>query len=176
MLAGPLLARFGEVTMSQPGGCIIGQRPIDLFLAGFKTLGAELFEHNESFTLKAKKLKGAKIVLPKISVTVTESLMMTACLAEGLTTIINAAMEPEIPALADYLNNCGAKIKGAGTPWITIEGVDRLSAGEYELIPDRIEAGSFIMLGLNPVFYVARKSKPMNIPASPLICKRHLRF
>ncbi|OGY44659.1 MAG: UDP-N-acetylglucosamine 1-carboxyvinyltransferase [Candidatus Buchananbacteria bacterium RIFCSPHIGHO2_02_FULL_40_13] len=148
MLAGPLLARFGEVTMSQPGGCIIGQRPIDLFLAGFKTLGAELFEHNESFTLKAKKLKGAKIVLPKISVTVTESLMMTACLAEGLTTIINAAMEPEIPALADYLNNCGAKIKGAGTPWITIEGVDRLSAGEYELIPDRIEAGSFIMLGL----------------------------
>ena len=148
MLAGPLLAKFGEVTMNHPGGCIIGQRPIDLFLDGFRALSAEIFEHGESFTLKAKKLKGAKIVLPKVSVTVTESLMMTACLAEGITTIVNAAMEPEIPALADYLNKYGAKITGAGTPWIIIEGVNKLSAGEYELIPDRIEAGSFIMLGL----------------------------
>lgn len=148
MLAGPLLARFGEVTMSHPGGCIIGKRPIDLFLSGFRAMGAEIFDHGESFTLKAKKLKGAKIVMPKIAVTATESLMMTACLAEGKTTIINAAMEPEIPALADYLNKCGAKITGAGTPQITIEGVEKLSGGKYELIPDRIEAGSFIMLGL----------------------------
>lgn len=148
MLVGPLLARFGEVTMSHPGGCIIGKRPIDLFMAGFKAMGAEIFDHGESFTLKAKKLKGAKIVLPKISVTVTESLMMTACLADGITTIINAAIEPEIPALADYLNRCGAKITGAGTPQIIIEGVKKLSGGKYELIPDRIEAGSFIMLGL----------------------------
>jgi len=148
MLAGPLLAKFGEVTMSHPGGCIIGKRPVDLFMSGFKAMGAEILDHGESFTIKAKKLKGAKIVLPKISVTVTESLMMTACLAEGTTTIINAAMEPEIPALADYLNKCGAKITGAGTPQITITGVDKLSAGTYELIPDRIEAGSFVMLGL----------------------------
>lgn len=148
MLAGPLLAKFGEVTMSHPGGCIIGKRPIDLFLSGFKAMGAEIFDHGESFTLKAKKLKGAKIVMPKIAVTATESLMMTACLAEGETTIINAAMEPEIPALADYLNKCGAKITGAGTPQIIIGGVEKLSGGKYELIPDRIEVGSFVILGL----------------------------
>lgn len=148
MLAGPLLARFGEVTMAHPGGCVIGQRPIDMFLSGFQALGAHVHEHEEFFTLKAKKLKGAKIVLQWISVTVTESLMMTACLAEGTTTIINAAMEPEIPALAEYLNKCGAKISGAGSPIITIEGVEELSAGTYELIPDRIEAGSFVALGL----------------------------
>lgn len=148
MLAGPLLARFGEITMSHPGGCIIGKRPVDLFMSGFKAMGAEIFDHGESFTLKAKKLKGSKIVLSKVSVTVTESLMMTACLADGLTTIINAAMEPEIPALANYLNKCGAKITGAGTPQITIEGVNKLTASTYELIPDRIETGSFVMLGL----------------------------
>lgn len=148
MIAGPLLARFGEVTMSHPGGCIIGKRPIDLFLSGFKAMGAEIFDHGDAFTLKAKQLTGAKIVLPRISVTVTESLMMTACLAHGVTTIVNAAMEPEIPALADYLNKSGAKITGAGTPRITITGVQTLSAGQFELIPDRIEAGSFVMLGL----------------------------
>lgn len=148
MLAGPLLARYGEVTMSHPGGCIIGQRPIDLFLSAFKSLGADIFEHGESFTLKAKKLTGAKIILPKISVTVTESLMMTSCLAEGVTTIVNAAMEPEIPALAAYLNSCGAKITGAGTPQIIIEGVKDLRGGKYELMPDRIEAGSLVMMGL----------------------------
>ena len=86
--------------------------------------------------------------MPKIAVTATESLMMTACLAEGKTTIINAAMEPEIPALADYLNKCGAKITGAGTPQIIIEEVEKLSGGKYELIPDRIETGSFVILGL----------------------------
>ena len=148
MLVGPLLARFGEVTMAHPGGCIIGQRPIDMFLAGFKSLGAQIFDHQEFYTLKAKRLSGAKIVLPWISVTVTESLMMTACLAQGVTTIINAAMEPEIPELADYLNRCGAKISGAGTPVITIEGVTALTTGRCDLIPDRIEAGSFVMLGL----------------------------
>lgn len=150
MFAGPLLARFGEVTMAHPGGCIIGKRPIDLFLSGFKAMGAQIFDHHEEgfYTLKAKKLKGAKIVFPWVAVTATESLMMTACLAEGTTTLINAAMEPEIPALADYLNSCGAKISGAGTPIITIEGVKELNGGTYNLIPDRIEAGSFIILGL----------------------------
>jgi UDP-N-acetylglucosamine 1-carboxyvinyltransferase len=148
MLAGPLLARFGEVTMSHPGGCIIGKRPVDMFLSGFEAMGAEIFDHQESFTLRAKKLRGTKIILPKMSVTVTESLMMTACLAEGTTTIINAAMEPEIPSLANYLNTCGAKISGAGTSQITIEGVDKLMAKDHKLIPDRIEAGSFIMMGL----------------------------
>lgn len=150
MLAGPLLARFGEVTMAHPGGCIIGKRPIDMFLSGYKKMGAEIYEHEngQAYTLKARKINGAKIVLPWISVTVTESLMMTACLARGTTKIINAAMEPEIVTLADYLNRCGARIKGAGTPEIIIEGVEKLSASTYNLIPDRIEAGSFIILGL----------------------------
>jgi UDP-N-acetylglucosamine 1-carboxyvinyltransferase len=148
MLAGPLLARFGEVTMAHPGGCVIGQRPIDMFLFGFRALGAEVIENEHQYTLRAKKLKGAKIVMPWIAVTATEAIMMTACLAEGITTIINAAMEPEIPALADYLNSCGAKISGAGTPVITIDGVDKISGGQCVLIPDRIEAGSFIIMGL----------------------------
>ena len=150
MLAGPLLARFGEVTMAHPGGCIIGKRPIDMFLSGFKAMGAEIIEDNDNYTytLKAKELHGARIVMPWIAVTVTEALMMTACLAKGITTIVNAAMEPEIPALAEYLNNCGAKISGAGTPEITIEGVTSLNGGTTTLIPDRVEAGSFIMLGL----------------------------
>lgn len=148
MVAGPLLARFGEVTMAHPGGCVIGKRPIDIFLSGFQAMGAKITEHDDTFTLKAKKLKGAKIVFPWISVTATESLMMTACLAEGTTQIVNAAMEPEIPELANYLNKCGAKITGAGSPIITITGVDKLSGGEFNLIPDRIEAGSFVIMGL----------------------------
>lgn len=148
MLAGPMLARFGEVTLSHPGGCVIGQRPIDLFLEGFQKLGAEMIDNGADYTLRAKKLKGAKIVLPKISVTVTENLMMAATLAEGTTQIRNAAMEPEIIALADYLNKQGAKITGAGTPIINIKGVKELSAGEITIIPDRIETGTFTILGL----------------------------
>jgi len=148
MLAGPLLARFGEVTMAHPGGCVIGKRPIDMFLNGFRALGAELEENDGSYTLRAKKLHGAKIVMPWVAVTATESLMMTATLAEGVTTIVNAAMEPEIPALADYLNSCGAKITGAGTPIIKIEGIKSPGGGQCKLIPDRIEAGTFVMMGL----------------------------
>ncbi|OQA36931.1 MAG: UDP-N-acetylglucosamine 1-carboxyvinyltransferase [Parcubacteria group bacterium ADurb.Bin326] len=148
MLAGPLLAHYGKVTMAHPGGCVIGQRPIDMFLSGFKAMGAKVEENDHEYTLQAKKLHGAKIVMPWVMVTATESLMMTACLAEGTTTIINAAMEPEIPALADFLNSCGAKISGAGTPIITIEGVEKLSGGECTIIPDRIEAGTFAIMGL----------------------------
>lgn len=148
MFAGPLLARFGQVTMTHPGGCVIGQRPIDMFLSGFQALGAKIKEHNNHYTLSAKKLTGTKIVMPWVAVTATESLMMTACLAEGITEIVNAAMEPEIPALADFLNSCGAKISGAGTPIIKIEGVKKLSGGECKIIPDRIEAGTFVIMGL----------------------------
>ncbi|MBD3360070.1 MAG: UDP-N-acetylglucosamine 1-carboxyvinyltransferase [Candidatus Buchananbacteria bacterium] len=148
MLAGPMLARFGQVTLAHPGGCIIGKRPIDLFLEGFKKLGAEMIDNGETYTLKADKLIGNKIILPQISVTVTENLMMAATLAQGTTQIKNAAMEPEIKALADYLNQQGAKITGAGTPEITIEGVEKLNAGEFKIIPDRIETGTFTILGL----------------------------
>ena len=148
MLAGPMLARFGEVTLTHPGGCVIGQRPIDLFLEGFQKLGAQMIDNGSEYTLRTKKLKGATIILPKISVSVTENLMMAATLAEGITEIKNAAMEPEIIALADYLNQQGAKISGAGTTIIRIEGVKEISAGELTVIPDRIETGTFVILGL----------------------------
>lgn len=148
MLAGPMLARFGEVTLAHPGGCIIGQRPIDLFIEGFQKLGAEIEEYGDMYTLHTKKLKGAEIILPRVSVTVTENLIMAATLAEGKTTIKNAAMEPEIVALAIFLNQQGAKISGAGTPEIIIEGVKNLKGGEITIIPDRIESGTFTILGL----------------------------
>lgn len=150
ILAGPMMAKFGKVRMPYPGGCVIGKRPIDLFLDGFMSFGAEIKWDNDGFELKAsgKKLKGAKIFFPKITVTGTEAMMMTAVLAEGKTVLSNCAMEPEIFVLADYLNKCGAKIKGAGTPTITIEGVEKISGGEFEVIPDRIETGTFLMMGI----------------------------
>lgn len=148
LLVGPILARAGEVTLPHPGGCLIGKRPIDLFIDGFKALGAEVEETNEHYHFRAaKKLRGAEIVFPKISVTATEALMMTATLIPGTTIIKNAACEPEIPSLAEYLNKCGAKIKGAGTHTLTIEGVSDIAGGTFDVIPDRIEAGSFAILG-----------------------------
>lgn len=148
MLAGPLLAKTGEVFMPHPGGCQLGQRPIDIFIESFKALGAEITDSEEGYNIKAEKLKGAEIMLRRISHTVTEAIMMTATQAEGKTVIKNAAAEPEIKALADFLNSVGAKIEGAGTNTIVIEGITPLSAGEACIIPDRIEAGTFVMMGL----------------------------
>lgn len=148
MFVGPLLARLGEVHFPHPGGCVIGAgtRPIDLFLEGFKAMGAEIEHDGTSYVLKAKKLQGCTYFFTTVSVTGTESLMMTATLAEGATVLKNCAMEPEIKALADYLNDQGARIQGAGTPTIVIEGVDRLTAGTFTIIPDRIEAGTFAIM------------------------------
>jgi len=150
LFAGPILARFGRVEMNHPGGCVIGKRPIDLFLDGFEKMGAVVEFTQEGFVLQAKdgKLKGTNIFFPQITVTGTETLMMTAVLAQGKTILNNCAMEPEIPALAEYLNKCGAKIKGAGTHTIEIEGVDRLHGSYFDVIPDRIEAGTFVAMGL----------------------------
>jgi UDP-N-acetylglucosamine 1-carboxyvinyltransferase len=148
LLAGPLVARSQEVWLPYPGGCNIGQRPIDMFIAGWQTLGIKVDEEEDGYRLRAKKITGGKIVLPRISHTVTESLMMTAVLAEGQTVIGNAAMEPEIVALADYLNSQGAKVSGAGTPTITITGVDKIHGGTYRIMPDRLETATFTMLGL----------------------------
>lgn len=149
LLIGPLLARFGEAKLPHPGGCVIGKRPIDLFLEGFKALGTTIEEGSKGFTFKAKNgLIGNKIFFPHISVTTTECLMMAAVLAKGTTELHNSAMEPEIPALAEYLNKQGAKIKGAGTSTIIIEGVEKISAGTYDIIPDRIEAGTFTIMGI----------------------------
>ena len=147
MFVGPLLATCGEAHFPHPGGCVIGAtRPIDMFLDGFAKMGAKVKTLENSYHLTAKKLKGASIFFPKVTVTGTESLMTTACLAQGKSILENCAMEPEIPALADFLNKMGAKITGAGTPTIKIEGVKKLSGGEYKIIPDRIEAGTFAIL------------------------------
>ena len=149
MFVGPMLARFGEVKFPHPGGCVIGagKRPIDLFLEGFRAFGATILEDGHYYHVQAKKLKPINYFFSTVSVTVTESLMMTACLVEGRSVLHNAAMEPEIKALADYLNSQGAKISGAGTPTIIIEGVKKISAGVYNIIPDRIEAGTFLVAG-----------------------------
>ncbi len=148
VLTGPILGRFGEVAIAHPGGCKIGRRPIDLFLRGFRALGAEVEEHTGvAYRLRAKRLRGTRLVFPTVSVTVTETMMLAAVLAEGKTELVNAALEPEIPALAEYLNAQGARIHGAGTPTISIEGVDSIRAGTITMIPDRIEAGSFAIIG-----------------------------
>ncbi len=148
MFVGPILARLGEVKFPHPGGCVIGAgaRPIDLFLEGFQAMGAELEMKNGYYYLKARKLKGCKYFFTTISVTGTESLMMTAVLAEGTTILKNCAMEPEVKALADYLNKQGAKIKGAGTSTIIIQGVKKIKGGTFNIIPDRIETGTFAIM------------------------------
>ena len=152
LFVGPILARFGEVKFAHPGGCVIGagSRPIDLFVEGFKALGATVSydEAGEFYHLKAEKLVGCEYFFSKVSVTGTEALMMTSVLASGKTILKNCAMEPEIEALAHYLNSCGAKISGIGTSIIVIDGVEKIGAGEFEVIPDRIETGSMAILAV----------------------------
>lgn len=145
LVLGPLLTRYGEANVSFPGGCAIGSRPVDLHLKGIEALGAEV-EVDEGY-IKARssgRLKGAHINMDMVSVGATENLMMAAVLAEGTTIIDNAAMEPEIVDLANCLNTWGAKISGAGTPRVTIEGVEQLLGGHYNVMPDRIETGTFL--------------------------------
>lgn len=146
LLLGPILARSGKVTLPHPGGCSLGRRPIDLFIHAFESLGAKVRCLNDAYIFTAKKLIGARVVFPRVSVTGTETVMMAATLARGTTTLVNAAQEPEIPALAEWLNRCGAKISGAGTSTITIQGVSALAPQPVRIIPDRIEAGSFAIL------------------------------
>lgn len=148
MFIAPLLARQGEAIFPHPGGCVLGadQRPIDLFLEGYKKLGAEISIKDGLYHLKAKRLKGCRYFFTKISVTGTESLLMAATLAEGTTILENCAMEPEIVSLAKSLNQRGAIIKGAGTPTIVIEGVKKINGGEVKIMPDRIETGTFAIL------------------------------
>ncbi len=148
MFVGPILARFGSVSFPHPGGCVIGAggRPIDIFIDGFKAFGAKVDIEDDLYKLKTKRLKACHHFFPMISVTATETFMMTAILAKGITILDNCAMEPEIVALAEYLNKCGAKIEGAGTPTIKVAGVEKIGAGDFEVIPDRIETGSFAIM------------------------------
>lgn len=148
MFVAPMLARFKEVRFPHPGGCVIGAagRPIDLFLEGFSALGATVEVGENFYHISAKKLTGCNFFFTTATVTGTQSMIMAACLAEGKTVLKNCAMEPEVQALADYLNSQGAKISGAGSPTIVIEGVEKISAGVCNVIPDRMEAGSFALM------------------------------
>ena len=144
---GPLLARYGEATVSLPGGCAIGTRPINLHLEGLKEMGAEIHTEKGYVIGKCKKLQGTTILFDSPTVGGTENIMMAATLAEGTTVIENAAKEPEIVDLANYLNAMGAKVSGAGSSILRIEGVEKLSPAEHRVIPDRIEAGTLLMAG-----------------------------
>ncbi|HEV8308600.1 MAG TPA: UDP-N-acetylglucosamine 1-carboxyvinyltransferase [Methylomirabilota bacterium] len=147
LVLGPLVARAGRARVALPGGCAIGVRPIDLHLKGLERLGAEIQLSQGYVEARAARLKGARIVFDSVTVTGTENLMMAAALAEGTTVLENAAREPEIPDLARLLNAMGAKIQGAGTERIEIRGVEALAGARHRIIPDRVEAGTFLVAG-----------------------------
>ncbi len=147
LVLGPLVARCGRAHVSLPGGCAIGSRPIDLHIKGLESLGAKITQEHGYVTASADRLKGAEIVFDKITVTGTEDLLMAATLAEGETILQNCAREPEVADLAALLNKMGAKIEGAGTATIRVKGVSKLKGAKHRIIPDRIEAGTFIIAG-----------------------------
>ncbi len=145
LVLGPLLARYGEADVSLPGGCAIGTRPVNLHVDGLRALGADIRVEAGYIRARCDRLRGARLVLDLVTVTGTENLMMAAALAEGETVIENAAREPEVVDLANFLNAMGADVRGAGTDTITIHGVERLQGTEYEVLPDRIETGTFLV-------------------------------
>ena len=147
LVLGPLLTRFGEAEVSLPGGCAIGSRPVNLHIKGLEQMGADIKIEDGYVKAKAVRLKGAQINMDLVSVTGTENLMMAATLADGITSIENAAREPEVTDLANCLNAMGAKVSGAGTDVITIEGVEKLHSAEYRAISDRIETGTYLVAG-----------------------------
>ncbi len=148
LVLGPLLARYGKAEVSLPGGCAIGSRPVNLHLKGLEAMGTDIIFEGGYIKARAKRLKGTRIFMDMISVTGTENLMMAATLAKGTTVIENAAREPEIVDLAGALNDMGAKIEGAGTDQIVIDGVEELGGTHHRVIPDRIEAGTFLLAAL----------------------------
>lgn len=145
LVLGPMLSRFGRADVSLPGGCAIGSRPVNLHIKGLQAMGADIDVENGYIRARVDRLKGARLCLDIVTVTGTENLMMAATLAEGETIIENAAREPEVVDLANCLNTMGAKVMGAGTDTITIEGVERLSGTVYSVLPDRIETGSYLV-------------------------------
>ena len=148
LVLGPLLSRFGEAVVSLPGGCAIGARPVDLHIDGLQAMGADITLEAGYIKAHCKKLKGAKIRFDTVTVTGTENLLMAATLAQGTTVLDNAAREPEVVDLANFLIGMGADIQGAGTDKITINGVDRLNGCHYRVVPDRIETGTFLVAAL----------------------------
>jgi UDP-N-acetylglucosamine 1-carboxyvinyltransferase len=147
LVLGPLVARCGRARVSLPGGCAIGSRPIDMHIKGLEQLGAKIIQDHGYVEAAADRLRGTEIVFDKITVTGTEDLLMAATLAEGETILQNCAREPEVADLAALLNKMGAKIEGAGTPTIRVKGVTKLKGAKHRIIPDRIEAGTFLIAG-----------------------------
>jgi UDP-N-acetylglucosamine 1-carboxyvinyltransferase len=145
LVLGPMLSRFGSADVSLPGGCAIGSRPVNLHIKGLQAMGAEVEVINGYIKARVDRLKGTRLVMDMVTVTGTENLMMAAALADGITVIENAAREPEVTDLANCLNCMGGKVSGAGSDTIRIEGVERLSGTEYKVLPDRIEAGSYLV-------------------------------
>jgi len=166
LVLGPLVARFGEAVVSLPGGCAIGSRPVNLHIKGLQALGADVTVENGYIKARAKRLKGARIVMDLVTVTGTENIMMAATLARGTTVIENAAQEPEVVDLANCLNAMGAKIGGAGTSTIVIEGVERLHGTNYDVLPDRIETGTFLVAGaITGGHVLAKRARPKTLDA-----------
>jgi len=145
LVLGPLLARYGYAEVSLPGGCAIGSRPVNIHIKGMQEMGADIEVKNGYIIARADRLKGARIVMDMVTVTGTENLLMAAVLADGITVLENAAREPEVTDLVNFLNKMGAKISGAGTDTLTIEGVESLKGTTYKVVPDRIETGTFLV-------------------------------
>ena len=145
LVLGPLVARFGHADVSLPGGCAIGARPVNLHVAGLQSMGADVSVENGFIKARAERLKGAHIVFDTVTVTGTENLLMASVLADGETVLENAAREPEVTDLAAFLETLGAKIDGAGSSTITVQGVESLGGGEHSVLPDRIEAGTYLV-------------------------------
>ena len=145
LVLGPLVARFGEADVSLPGGCAIGARPVNLHVQGLQAMGADVSVENGFIKARADRLRGAHIVFDTVTVTGTENLLMAAVLADGETVLENAAREPEVSDLAQFLVTLGAKIEGIGSSTLTVEGVESLAGGEYSVLPDRIEAGTYLV-------------------------------
>jgi UDP-N-acetylglucosamine 1-carboxyvinyltransferase len=166
LVLGPLVARFGAAEVSLPGGCAIGSRPVDQHIRGLRALGADITVENGYIVAKAKRLRGARIVMDMVTVTGTENIMMAAALASGTTVIENAAQEPEVLDLANCLNAMGAKVSGAGSSTLVIEGVERLHGCSYEVLPDRIETGTFLVAGaITRGRVMAKRARPDTLDA-----------
>jgi len=164
LVLGPLVARFGEADVSLPGGCAIGSRPVNLHIKGLQALGADVSVENGYIKARAKRLRGARIVMDLVTVTGTENIMMAAALAQGTTVIENAAQEPEVVDLANCINAMGGKIGGAGTSTIVIEGVERLHGTDYDVLPDRIETGTFLVAGaITGGHVLAKRARPRTL-------------
>jgi len=166
LVLGPMVARFGSADVSLPGGCAIGARPVDLHISGLRALGAEVRIEDGYVKARASRLRGARIVMDTVTVTGTENLLMAATLAEGRTVLENAAREPEVVDLAECLVAMGARIRGAGTDTIVIDGVDKLHGTEYRVLPDRIETGTYLVAGAITRGRVrVRDTRPDNLDA-----------